>query len=164
MNIREVEKVIIRGLEAYLGTENRPFKLVLANLNTPTPKYPYGAYTPTQPVVENGGTHGIREDGTRIKEFDSTFSFTIQSDDEDESVFLAVKARSWFDVVGVTYLSDNGIAVKRVGSVTNRDNMISIEYEYRNGFDVTFTLLEEIDASEFEGAGYIEQADFSNNS
>lgn len=164
MNIREVEKVIITGLEAYLSLENRPCKAILANVNTPSPKYPYVAYTPTQAVVENNGTYGIREDGTRIKAFDSTFSFTVQSDDEDESVFLAVRARKWFDAVGVVYLSDNGISVKRVGSVLNRDTMLTIEYEYRNGFDVTFTLLEEIDASEFNEYGYIEQATIRNDS
>lgn len=162
MNIREVEKTIVRGLEGYLSTEKRPCKLVLANSNTPIPEYPYVSYTPLQAVIQNNGTYGIREDGTRIKQYDSTFSFTVQSDDEDESVFLAVMAMRWFSVVGVVFLGDNGIAVKNVGSVTNRDNLISVEYEYRNGFDVTLTLLDVIDASEFEGVGYIEQADVDN--
>lgn len=162
MNIREVERVIVRGLEGYLSAENRPFKLVLANLNTPIPKYPYGAYTPIQAVVENNGTYGVEEDGTRAKQYDSTFSFTFQSDDVDESVSLAIKAVRWFSAVGTVYLSDNGISVKNVSSVTNRDNLISIEYEYRNGFDVTLTLLDVISDDEFKATGYIEQADVTN--
>ena len=164
MNIREVEKSIIAGLERYLSSVDRPCKVVLANLNTPMPNYPYIAYTPIQAVVQNDATYGIDENGNRIKAFDSTFSFTVQSDSEDESVFLAVKARRWFDAVGITYLSDNGISVKRISSVTNRDNLISIEYEYKNGFDVTFILLDVISPSEFESDGFIEQAEFSNKS
>lgn len=162
MNIREVELAIIRGLESYLSTENRTCKLVLANTNTVAPDYPYVAYTSIQAVVEDNGSYGVEEDGTRIKQYDSVFSFTIQSNDVDESIRLAIKAMRWFSTVGTVYLSDNGIAVKRVGSVTNRDNLISAEYEYRNGFDVTLTLLDIIDEEEFKATGYIEQADVIN--
>ena len=29
-------------------------------------------------------------------------------------------------------------------NITNRDNLLTIDYEYRNGFDVTFAFMNEI--------------------
>jgi len=163
MTIKEIESVIVQGLEDYLGEPNRPCPVILANLNTPIPNYPYVAYTFTQSLVENNGTYGIDDKGNRIKQHDCVMSFTVQSDDVDESVLLAIKIARWFGAVGVVYLDDNKIAVKSVGSVLNRDNLISIEYEYRNGLDVTITLLDVIDKSEFDPIGYIDTANVSNS-
>ena len=162
MTIKEIEKVIIQGLEDYLGEPNRPCPVILANLNTPIPDYPYVAYTVTQRVVSNNGLYGIMSDGRRVKQYDCVISFTVQSDDIDEVAELAIRMVRWFNAVGIVYLSDNEIAVKNVGTVTNRDNLISVEYEYRQGLDVTFTLLDVIEASEFDGDGYIEEADVKN--
>ena len=162
MNIRNAEIAIIRGLESYLSTETRPLKVVSANQTTPIPDYPYVAYTVTQSVVGNNGLYGIMSDGRRVKHYDCVISFTIQSDDMDEAAELAIRMVHWFNAVGIVYLSDNEIAVKNVGTVTNRDNLISVEYEYRQGLDVTFTLFDVIEASEFDSDGYIEEADVKN--
>lgn len=162
MKIRQAEIAIIRGLESYLSTKTRPLSVVLANNTQPIPKYPYVAYTVTQSLVDNNGLYGIETSGDRVKQHDCVISFTIQSDDVDEVNELAVKTVHWFNAVGIVYLSDNEIAVKNVGSVTNRDNLLSIEYEYRLGLDVTFTLLDRIDSSEFDGDGYIEIANVQN--
>lgn len=145
-------------LESFLSTSECPCAVVLANQVSPIPPYPYVAYTLTQARSEHGGTYGIDENGNRTMEFDSVISYTVQSDDEDEAVFLAVKAAAWFQEIGTTFFSDNDVYIKRVGAVTNRDNLISVQYEYRDGFDVTFTTVEKLEASEFDDDGYIETA------
>jgi hypothetical protein len=68
---------------------------------------------------------------------------------------LAVKAREWLDHVGRTYLNDNNVAVQSVGGITNRDNLLTVGYEYRNGFDVVFNLFDVVDNPIAE-SGYIE--------
>ena len=153
----EKVKAVINGMEAYLTGSGDPCKVILANQTAPIPKYPYVSYTVTQPRMEKGGTYGVESNGNRSKQFDMSMSFTVQSDEEDESVFIAMKAARWIEEIGVVYLDDNGIAVKRVGSITNRDNLLSTMYEYRNGFDATFTLLERISEDEFLDRGTIEE-------
>lgn len=44
----------------------------------------------------------------------------------------------------------------RVGEITNRDNLISIEYEYKNGFDAVFWLMSEV-KNPIESIGKIEK-------
>ena len=92
----------------------------------------------------NNGTYGIHADGVARKPFTQFWSLSVLSDDSSESVTLALKAREWFDYAGRTYLKDNNIIVQSVTSVSNRDNVISYGYEYKNGFDITFWLLDEI--------------------
>ena len=41
------------------------------------------------------------------------------------------------------YLRNNGVVAQSVTSVTNRDNILTVEYEYKNGFDVVFYLYDE---------------------
>jgi len=60
---------------------------------------------------------------------------------------IAQKAKDWLDNVGNTYLNDNDIIVSRVTAITNRDNILTIDYEYRNGFDCVFWLYDEINKS-----------------
>ena len=66
------------------------------------------------------------------------------SNDNSESVALASKAREWLDRSGTVYLNDNDIIVQSVGSITNRDNFLTVEYEHKNGFDVVFWLYDEV--------------------
>ena len=66
-----------------------------------------------------------------------------------------MKARDWLDHIGTVCLNDNRIIVQSLTGISNRDNMIMIEYEYRNGFDVVFWLLNETDNVDSE-TGYIE--------
>lgn len=111
------------------------------------PKYPYASYTITAPIAIKNGTWGIYDNGEKRKPFTSTFSITVQSDHESEVLELITKAHTWFDHIGILYLKDNHIIVQNVGNINNRDNMITIEYENRSGFDVTFWLLNEIDST-----------------
>lgn len=144
IDLRKDEIVIVDGLKSYLSTSERPCEVVRQNQVAEVPPYPYSSYTSTSVVSEHQGTYAVADDGTLFKSVTITFSFTVQSDDKDEAVRLAFRAYDFFSVVGVQYLADHGISVIRVRDVTARDNLLSIQYEYRNGLDVTFGLLSKI--------------------
>lgn len=130
----------MEGLKAHLGCE-----VVMANQATPAPDYDYVAYTIVNPLVENNGTFGVYEDGFKRREHQQVWSFTSISDDDTKSKVNAIKAHEYFSEIGAIYLADNGISVQLVRSVSCRDNLLTVGYEYRNGFDVTFAVMDEID-------------------
>ena len=135
----EKRLIVAKGLSHYLNCS-----VVRSNQNAEPPPYPFVSYGIITAMSAYNGTYGEYEDGTLRKPFTATWSFSILSDDSSESVVLALRAREWFDRVGRLYLSDNDIIVRSVTSVTNRDNVLSVGYEYKNGFDVVFTLYDEI--------------------
>ena len=141
---RQNEIVIVEGLKAYLSTPERPCEVVRQNQIVEVPQYPYGSYTVTTPISGSKGTYSEAEDGTLYRNIEQTWSFTIQSDDQDEAISLALRAYDFFAAAALTMLADHGISVIRVQPVTNRDNLVSIEYEYRKGLDITFGLLQRI--------------------
>lgn len=157
INHRANEIVIVESLKDYLSTEFRPCEIVRQNQIAEVPPYPYVSYTITTPVSMSGGTYSVSEDGRQYKQMEQTWSFTVQSDDQDEALNLAIRMHDFFSLVGLTKLADNDIVVHRVRDVTTRDNLISIQYEYRNGLDVTFGLLNVITP---EDLGVIETISF----
>lgn len=158
IDYRAIETLIVDGLTAHLTSKGYNCPVIMANQTSPTPDYPYIAYTVTVPVAANMKGYSIAADGTRYKPIAQTWSFTAQSDDDVEAVNVAMEAYDWFALAGNTYLSDNNIIAQRVGNISNRDNLISIEYEYRQGFDVEFLLMHTLDSAECETAGFIETA------
>lgn len=134
-----IRTTIAKGLREYLGCP-----IIRSNQNEPSPSYPYGSYTVITLMSENKGTYGEYEDGKARKAFTQTWSITFQSDDNSESVTLACKAREWLDYVGKEYLNNNDVIIQSVGGIHNRDNFLTIEYEYRNGFDFVVWLLDEV--------------------
>ena len=138
---RKNELVIVESLKKYLYNETRPCEMVRQNQVAEVPDYPYGSYTVTTPVSAHGGTYSRAEDGTLYRSVLQTWSFTFQSDDQEEAMALAMKAYDFFTAAGVTLLADKGITVRRVRDVTTRDSLLTIQYEHRNGLDVTFGLL-----------------------
>lgn len=156
IDIALVESVIVNGLQSYLTNDKRPCTVLMANQTAPIPPYPYVSYTIITPSASGGGTYSIHGDGTRFKTVKQVWSFTVQSDDDIESKQLALKAADWFSLVGRVDVEDNNIVVEKIGDVGNRDNLLSIEYEYRNGFDVTLALTSTITKEDAERAGYIE--------
>lgn len=119
------------------------------------------SYTVTSPVVSDTAHYSIAKDGTRYKSMNQIWSFTTQSADDERATNIALLAYDWFALTGDTYLSDNNIIALNVGNVTNRDNLLSIEYEYRRGFDVTLSLLHTLEKADCETAGLIETADIT---
>ena len=136
-NLRET---VVSGLKAYLGCP-----LLKNNQNAKPPAYPYVSYTVTTLMTANNGTYGEYTDGKARKPVTCIWSVTAQSDDDVECVTLANKARTWFDYAGTVYLNDNDVIVQSVSAVNNRDNVLTVDYEYKKGFDVVFWLYDEVD-------------------
>lgn len=146
-------KVVAEGLNAYLK-----IPVIQSNQNAPLPKYPFISFTITTLMSKNNGTYSVYdEDGIEVKGVTQTWSISVLSDKNDESVMYANKAREWLDNVGTTYLNDNDIIVQNIGGITNRDNVITVEYEYKNGFDVVFQMYDKI-ITDPDTTGWIEQA------
>lgn len=135
MGLEQMRKTVAAGLSKYLGCP-----VIRSNQNAEPPSYPYVSYTLLTPGGENKGTYGEYDDGTVAKDFTAVMSFTALSNDSTESVELAVGAREWLDYAGSVHLDDNDVIVQSVGNVTNRDNILSVGFEYRNGFDAVFSV------------------------
>lgn len=139
IDYENLRKTVVKGLKEYLKCP-----IIRSNQNAEPPIYPYLSYTIITPMSENNGTYGEYDDGKARKSVTQTWSITVQSDDNDESLNLANKAKEWLDYAGTTFLNDNNVVVQSVSNVSNRDNIISIEYEYKNGFDVFFNVSDEV--------------------
>lgn len=140
VDIKSLRKTVIDGIEKYLGC-----KVIRSNQNAHLPKYPYGSCTVTTVATANNGTYGEYADGISRKPVNTVISFTFRSDDEIESVTLANEARDWLDCAGTVYLNDNGVIVQSVTSISNRDNVLTVDYEYANGFDCFFWTFDKVE-------------------
>lgn len=161
--IENKEKEIVNSLQSYLKSKNYDCPVIMANQTAPIPEYPYISYTITSPIISDNKGFCVSDDGTRYKPFTQIWSFTVQSNKDSESLNVSAVAYDWFAIVGNTYLSDNNIIVQSVGNVGNRDNLLTIEYEYRRGFDVTFLLMNIISNTEDLGNGEITEVTINNN-
>lgn len=157
IDVDKLKQVVVSGLKEYLDCI-----VIRANQNTEPPAYPYVSFTITTLASANNGTYEEHEDGTTRKLFKQTWSITAQSDKESESVNLALKAREWLDYSGRVYLRNNGVVVQSVTNITNRDNVLTVEYEYKNGFDVVFYLFDEAE-NNIEKSGIVDTIDLTYN-
>lgn len=145
VDFENLRTTVVRGLKNYL---NCP--VIRNNQDAEPPAYPYVSYTVTTVMSENRGTYGKCADGVARKPVTQTWSITAQSNKDYESVMLANKAREWLDYVGTTYLNDNDVIVQSCTSVTNRDNVLTVGYEYKNGFDCFFWCYDEASDGDIE--------------
>ena len=150
LNHRQNEITIVENLKQFLTTPQRPCEIVRQNQIAEIPSYPYVSYTVITPANVHTGTYSETEEGILYRNIQQTWSFTTQSDDQDEALELAYKIFDYFTAAGVQFLADNEIIIRRVGGISPRDNLISIQYEYRNGLDVTFGLLYTIEKPDIE--------------
>ena len=123
------------GLSAALGVP-----VIRSDQSAAAPPYPYLTYTVTTVASANAGTWQRHADGYDRKYLTTTWSITALAEDWAVSVNLAVAARDWLEHTGHVQLSDAGVIVARVTDVNNRDNVLTVEYERRNGFDVTLRM------------------------
>lgn len=144
-----INRVIAEGLKAVTGCE-----VVKANLTkAPIPPYPYISFSITQTETRRG-TYSKGE--KCYMPLSQTWSITVQGENDDEALQKAMEARDWLEEVGRLELADQGIVVSRVGAIHNRDTLLTLEYEYRKGFDVVFSLMNVVDSERKE---VIEQAE-----
>lgn len=152
LDLKAMRTTVANGLKEYLGVP-----VIRSGQTAEAPSYPYGSYTLTTPGAANGGTYQQHEDGIDRLMVRSIWSFSFLSNDYDESIMYASKAREWFVHTGRVWLSDRGITVQSATAVNNRDNILTVEYERKNGFDVVFYVYDEVD-NPSESTGYIEDA------
>lgn len=152
IDYKHIINTVVKGLHEYLDCPVIP-----SNRTAEPPKYPYVSYTITTPASANKGTYEEYTDTAR-KQVTQIWSVTALSDDDIESLVIANKARDWLAYVGRMYLKEKDIIVQSVGAVTPRDNVLTVGYEHKKGFDCFFTCYdvvnipntETIDNVEFE--------------
>ena len=143
IDFEEMRNYIVTAIQSALK-----LPVVRANQTAEPPDGDYIGYTVITPMKTNNGTYSeYVKDGKKYygKEFQQIWSFTAYSTNDLRSKNIAFALYDFLDRIGITGLSDNRIAVQTIGDITNRDNLLSTGYEYRNGFDVTFNLLNEIE-------------------
>lgn len=144
----EAESYIATQLENYVHCP-----VILTNQTAPVPSYPYISYTITTPVHHAGGTYCMRE-GVYYQPMLQTWSLTAHSDDSRACQQLGMKMYDFFARVGRQSLYQEQIAVSGKTDLMQRDNLLTIQFEYRCGMDVIFRLMHRLDIDE----GKIEQA------
>lgn len=140
IDLNSIRTVIATNLTEYLG-----IPVIRANTTGKLPKYPFASYTIRQLINNRKGTWGEYADGKDRIPAEQIWSVSIQSDDCAECMDLTLKAHDFFSRAGVQDLKDNSIVVQSVGDITNRDTILTVDYEFRNGFDVTFGFMNETD-------------------
>lgn len=145
INIDEIQTTMLGMLEEYTGCT-----LVPTNTTEDMPAYPYISFTLIN-IDTRKGTYS-RHTATKIVEGEEIattlltmpeklkYSFTAQSDNDTEALIIAMKVKDFFEEAKLQALADKEIIVADVGGITPRDNMLTIEYEYRKGLDVTLSL------------------------
>lgn len=155
IDLKAMRTAIAAGLKEHIGVP-----VIRANQIEEAPAHPYATYNVTTIAGANNGTYQQHADGIDRKLVRSIWSLTFLSDDWDESIMLATKARAWFEHAGRVWLSDRGITVQSTTDIHNRDNILTVEYERKNGFDVVFYVYDTTD-SPTATTGCIESAEIA---
>lgn len=140
--ISDIESKIVTALENYIDCS-----VILSNQTAPSPSYPYISYTITTPVHNANGTYCMK-DGVYYQPMLQTWSFTAHSDDSRACWQLGMRVYDFFARSGRMALHKIGTAVSSKTDLINRDNYLTIQYEYRCGMDVTFRLMYQLDMTE----------------
>ena len=140
VNTDKIQDTVPIGLQIYTGVP-----IIRSNQDAEPPEMPYIVYTITTLESANNGTFGEHDDGIDRKEVTQTWSISAVAATNAESIQLANKARDWLDYVGTTYMNDRQVICQSVTDITNRDNVISVGYQYKNGFDAVFWDFSEVE-------------------
>ena len=138
IDYKTMTEAVAKGLKTYLG-----IPVIRGNQTSPAPKKPYGTYNITTLAGQNNGTWQVHDDGIDRLMVKSIWSLSFLADSWEESVNLAVKAREWIEHTGRSQLAEKGLSVQSTTDITNRDNILTVEYERKNGFDVVFYVFDE---------------------
>lgn len=155
LDLKHIRKTLFTGLSEYLG-----ITMIRSDQTANAPEYPYGTGKATTPAAANNGTWQQHEDGIDRLMVRSIWSLSFLAKDYDESVMLASKAREWLTNTGRVLLSERGITVQSVTDIANRDNILTVDYESKHGFDVVFYAYDEVE-NPSTTTGYIESVNLS---
>ncbi len=136
----EYNKVLCEGIKRDVG-----IVCVKSNITSHIPAYPYASFTLTGMEYKK---QSYNDDGKqRYKPVRLKYSFTVISNNDNEALHFVQALHDWLDEAGRIYLSDQNMSITEVGDIFNRDNMITIEYEYRKGFDCVLNLMNYVSQS-----------------
>lgn len=155
LDLKAIRATLFSGLHEYLGIQ-----MIRSDQTSASPAYPYGTGKATTPAAANNGTYQQHEDGIDRLVVRSIWSLSFLAKDYDESVMYATKAREWITHTGRVWLSEHGIIVQSVTDITNRDNILTVGYERKHGFDVVFCVYDEAE-NPAKTTGYIEGVDIA---
>lgn len=147
IKLEQIQETLIGELERHCAC-----LFVPSNTTKEMPAYPYVSFALINDKLK-GGTYS--EDDRLYKPLDLTYSFTVQSKSELEAHAIAMLARDFLEETGRQKLYDAGIVIGNITGITSRDNLLTIEYEYRRGFDAVISVFNEIDKLDI---GTIEKA------
>jgi hypothetical protein len=150
LDLNKMRTMVAKGLKEYLGVS-----VIRGNQTAQAPPYPYVIYNVTTVADANNGTYQQHEDSIDRLMVRSIWSLSFLSKDHDESIMLASKAREWLMHTGRVWLAEHGITVQSTTDIINRDNILTVEYERKNGFDVVFYVYDEAE-NPAKTTGYIE--------
>lgn len=141
---KKINILIADKLKEVTGCE-----VVKANMaGAKIPKYPYISFTVLNTDTRKG-TYSVAS-GMRFIPLMQTWSFTVQGDKDNEAQQAAMRAKDWLGETGRCCLNDNGIVVQSVGAITSRDTLLTIDYEYRKGFDAVLSIMNAVDGENEE--------------
>lgn len=133
-----IQQAMLSLLEEYTGCLCVP-----SNTTKQMPAYPYISFTVINTEARKGTYAEITDEtGAKVLYMPvlQKWSFTAQSKDDAEALEIAMRISDFFAEARRVALEDNGIIVADVGAITPRDNLLTIEYEYRKGLDITLRL------------------------
>ena len=131
IDVDKIRQAVVCGLRDTLGAP-----VIRSNTTQALPKLPFCSYT-IQSLLENsnGAWQRIGNGIDRIPAR-QVWSVTVNAEKYITCATLAILAHDFFSKSGILVLKDNGIVVENVGKITPRDTLITVDYEYRQGFDV----------------------------
>lgn len=139
IDLEKISLTITEGLKSAAGCE-----VMKANLiRDPISDYPYILYTVLSTETKKGTC--LAENGRRYMPLIQTWSFAVLGDQDSEVVTAAIKSKIWLEEMGRNHLNDAGIIVQSVGPITNRDTLLTVEYEYRKEFEAVLSVMYVID-------------------
>jgi hypothetical protein len=139
IDLDKIRLVIVGGLKGALGAP-----VIRSNTVAPLPKLPFCSYTISDLLENSGGTWAQYEDGTDRIPAKQIWSITVNAEDYGSCTKLALTAHDFFSKSGVELLKKAGIVVENVGAIKARDTVLTVDYEYRQGFDVRLGVMNEM--------------------
>nr|DAE80291.1 MAG TPA: tail completion protein [Bacteriophage sp.] len=139
IDIESIRVAIVKGLREGLAVS-----VIRSNTANKLPKLPFLSYTITSLLDNAKSTWSRYDDLTDRIPATQMWSITLNAADFGECSKLAISAYDYFSKAATEYLKKYGIVILSVSEIVPRDNFLSVDYEYRLGFDVKLGLMNEI--------------------
>lgn len=133
IKISEIRNTVRKGLAAQLGVTT-----IVADQSGTQPKYPFTTVKMIGAGELVGQPSQYMKGTTMVQEQDVEFTMSINcySDEIDIANDLAYKALQYFEFEGVAPLQEQNIAIIETHLLEDRSSFLTVDWEYRIGFDV----------------------------